>query len=84
VADGRGDRQGGGPPPPRAGCWAAGRAALRSFIGIRKRGGCQRDAASPAPRAVVVAGLFDGLPFGLVLPAIARWVASASQQGGVQ
>lgn len=60
--------------PHKAGFWATMRAVLWSFFGVRKRQAYLDDAGSLNPLAVVVAGVFAGVVFVLVIVAVVQLI----------
>lgn len=58
----------------KAGFWVTVRAVLWAFLGVRRRRGYHRDAASLDPRAVVIVGVLGGVLFVLILVAVVHTV----------
>lgn len=65
--------------PRKAGFWVTIRAVLWAFFGVRRKSDYHRDAASLDPRAIIVAGLFIGLVFVLIIVAFVRFIVATIQ-----
>ncbi len=63
-----------GRPPRGAGLWPTMRAVLWSFVGVRRRQAYHDDAGSLNPFAVVLAGVFAGAMFVVVIVIVVQVV----------